>query len=66
MPFLLALWVARGVSRVFALHGGFVAALIYGVLPRGQAQLQQVAHGLKIVGGIADGVVASRRKLVEG
>jgi hypothetical protein len=67
MPFLLALWAARGVESHFALHGGlvgFVATLIYLSLAWGQAQplLYQVAHGLKIAGGI----VGSRCKAAEG
>lgn len=71
MPFVFALWACRRVESLFALHGalvGLVAALIYLGLARGQPQppLYKVAHGLKIVGGIAGGIVASRRKATEG
>jgi hypothetical protein len=67
MPFIFAMWVGRRISSRFILHGalvGFVAALIYMVLAWGQPQplLYKIAHGLKIVGGAAGGVVASRRK----
>ena len=67
MPFLFALWVARRVESRFVLHGalvGLVAALIYTGLAWGRPQplLYKVSHGLKIVGGMAGGVVASRRK----
>ena len=66
-PFLLAIWVCRRVESGFALHGalvGVVAALIYLVLAWGQPEplLYKVAHGLKVVGGMGGGVVASRRK----
>lgn len=70
MPFLLALWVCRRVESQFILHGalvGMVAALIYLGLAWGQTQplLYKIAHGLKIVGGVAGGVAASRRKPTE-
>ena len=68
MPFLFALWVGRRIESLFVLHGalvGIVAALIYMGLAWGQSQplLYKVAHGLKVAGGMAGGVVASRRKL---
>lgn len=67
MPFMFALWVARRIESKFALHGalvGIVAALIYMGLAWGkpEALLYKIAHGLKVVGGIAGGAVASRRK----
>jgi hypothetical protein len=67
MPFLLALWVARRIESLFALHGalvGLVAALIYLLLAWGQPQppLYKIAHGLKVVGGALGGFLASRRK----
>jgi hypothetical protein len=67
MPFLLAIWVCRSVESSFGLQGalvGVVAALIYLILAWGQPEplLYKVAHGLKVVGGVAGGVVASRRK----
>jgi hypothetical protein len=70
MPFIFAVWVGRGIESRFVLHGalvGFVAALIYMGIAWGQAQplLYKIAHGLKIVGGVAGGLVASRRKTVD-
>jgi len=70
MPFFFALWVARRVESGLVLHGalvGLVAALIYIGLAWRQPQpaLYKVAHGLKIVGGVAGGLVASRRRVVE-
>jgi hypothetical protein len=67
MPFLFALWVCRRVESRFILHGAFVgivAALFYLALAWNQPQplLYKVAHGLKVVGGVAGGAVASRRK----
>ena len=67
MPFIFAIWVGRRISSRFVLHGalvGVVAALIYLVLAWGQPQplLYKIAHGLKVVGGAAGGVVAARRK----
>ena len=68
MPFLLALWVGRGVEARFVLHGalvGIVAALFYLGLAWHQPQppLYKIAHGLKVVGGIGGGIVAARRKI---
>jgi hypothetical protein len=70
MPFLFALWVCRRVERGFLLHGAFVgivAALFYLTLARGQPEplLYKVAHGLKVVGGMAGGLLASRGKAPE-
>jgi len=67
MPFIFAVWVGRRIESRFVLHGGLVglvAALIYMGLSWGQPQplLYKIAHGLKVVGGMAGGVVASRRK----
>jgi hypothetical protein len=63
--FLLALWVARGISSRFVLHGvlvGVVAALIYLALTRAQPEpfAYVVAHVLKILGGAAGGLVGGR------
>ena len=71
MPFLFALWVCRRVESRFVLHGalvGIVAALFYLALAWNQQQplLYKVAHGLKVVGGGAGGLVASRRKPSSG
>lgn len=68
MPFLFALWVCRRVESLFVLHGalvGLVAFLIYMGLAWGQTQLllYKVAHGLKLIGGAAGGVVASRHRV---
>ena len=67
MPFLFALWVSRRINSGFVLHGalvGLVAAVIYLGLAWGQPQpiLYKIAHGLKLMGGAAGGVVASRRR----
>ena len=67
MPLVFAVWVCRRVESRFVLHGmlvGIVAALFYLVLAWGQPQplLYRIAHGLKIVGGAAGGVVASQQK----
>ena len=68
MPFVFAMWVCRRVESRLALHGalvGIVAAMLYLALAWGQPQplLYKIAHGLKVVGGMAGGVVASRRKV---
>src|SRR5205809_3467232 len=67
MPFIFAVWVGTRIESRFVLHGGLVglvAALIYMGLSWGQPQplLYKIAHGLKVAGGMAGGVVASRRK----
>lgn len=67
MPLIFALWVCRRVDSHFVLHGalvGIVAALFYLALAWGQPQplLYRIAHGLKVVGGISGGLIASRRK----
>ena len=69
MPFVFAVWVGRVAGSRFVLHGalvGLVAALIYLILAWGQPQplLYKIAHGLKIAGGMAGGLVAGRRKSV--
>jgi hypothetical protein len=71
LPFIFAVWVGRHIDSRFVLHGalvGVVAALIYLGLAWGQPQplLYKIAHGLKLVGGVAGGVVASRRKPTAG
>ena len=67
MPFVFAVWVGRRIESRFVLHGalvGVVAALFYLAIAWGQPQplLYQVAHVLKVAGGAAGGVVASRRR----
>jgi hypothetical protein len=69
MPFIFAMWVGRRVQSRFVLHGGLVgvvAALIYIGLSWGQTQplLYHISHGFKILGGIAGGIAASRRKSI--
>lgn len=71
MPCRLALWVGRHIESGFLLHGapvGVVATLRFVALAWGHPEplLDKVAHGLKVVGGMAGGVVASRREPVEG
>lgn len=66
MPFVFALWVCRRVKSHFVLHGalvGAVAALVYMIVAWGQPEplLYKIAHGLKIVGGLLGGVVATLR-----
>jgi len=68
MPLVFALWVCRRVESQFLLHGalvGVVAALFYLALAWGQPEplLYKIAHGLKILGGIAGGWIASLRKV---
>jgi len=71
MVFLFTLWVGKGIESGFVLHGmlvGVVGILLFGILilagtgSLAQPPLYLVAHGLKILGGIAGGLVAQRRK----
>ena len=67
MPFAFGAWVGRSAGARFALHGalvGLVAALIYTALAWGQTQplLYKISHIVKILGGMAGGMVAARRK----
>src|SRR4026209_1815473 len=68
MPFVFAVWVGRVAESRFVLHGalvGLVAALIYTALAWGQTQplLCKISHIVKILGGMAGGMVAARRKI---
>jgi Na+-transporting NADH:ubiquinone oxidoreductase subunit NqrB len=68
MCFLFALWVGRGVDTRFVLHGalvGVVASLLYVglTLAKPEPLAYIVAHVLKILGGAAGGVIASRQRL---
>jgi len=68
VPFVFAVWVCRRVESRFILQEalvGIVTALFYLGLAWGQPQplLYRIAHGLKVLGGAAGGVVASRRKM---
>jgi putative membrane protein (TIGR04086 family) len=65
--FVFALWVGRRLESRFVLHGvlvGVVATLIYVALTRGgpEPPAYLVAHGLKLLGGAAGGLVSARRK----
>lgn len=69
--FLLAVWAGRKLESSFVLHGlliGVVAVMVYtglGLLNPESGPLPFVyivAHGFKLVGGIAGGLVAQRRK----
>ena len=67
MPFVFALWIGKRVQSHFLLHGaliGVVAFLIYTAIAWGQTQplLYKIAHVLKVVGGMAGGFVASRKR----
>ena len=57
MPFALAIWVCRRAESGFVLQGALVGVV---------AMLYKVAHGLKVVGGLAGGAVGSRRKPAAG
>jgi hypothetical protein len=66
MCFLFALWVGRPLESRFVLHGilvGVVATLLYVglTLARPEPFAYLVAHGLKILGGAAGGLVAARQ-----
>jgi putative membrane protein (TIGR04086 family) len=66
MCFLFALWAGRRVESRFVLHGvlvGVVATLLYlGLtLARPEPFAYILAHGLKILGGAAGGMVAGRQ-----
>ena len=67
-PLLLTQWVAKKVTSQFVLHGflvGFTAFVIY-MIPMAlsggtQPPIYWVAHAMKILGGLAGGLVAARR-----
>ena len=72
MFFLFTLWVCRRIESGFVLHGaliGLTGALLFTALvfvlsgSPAQHPLYWVAHGLKIVGGIAGGIVANKRSM---
>jgi len=65
--FVFAIWVGRRLSSRFVLHGvlvGVGATLIYVALTRGRPEpvAYLIAHGLKLLGGAAGGLVAARRQ----
>jgi hypothetical protein len=68
MPLVFAIWVCRRVTSHFLLHGalvGIVAAIVYLIIAHGQPEplLYKIAHGLKVVGGIAGGWIAALGRL---
>jgi hypothetical protein len=74
MVFLFTLWVGKRIDSAFVTHGvliGVFGILLFGIMwiatTRSLAQppLYVVAHGLKILGGIAGGLVAEKRKRKE-
>jgi hypothetical protein len=69
--FLFTLWVGKRIESGFVLHGvliGVFGIVLFGIMwiattrSLSQPVLYVVAHGLKIVGGIAGGLVAEKRK----
>jgi hypothetical protein len=69
MPLVFALWVCRRVASHFVLHGalvGIVAMIVYLIIAHGQPEplLYKIAHGLKLVGGMAGGWIAAHRRPV--
>jgi hypothetical protein len=66
-PFVFALWVCRGATSQFLWNGalvGITAAIVYLIIAWGHPEpvLYKIAHGLKVLGGLAGGGVASLRK----
>lgn len=71
MVFLFTLWVGKRIESGFILHGaliGIVATLLFTVLwvsttpAWSQPPLYMLAHALKVLGGIAGGLVVARRR----
>jgi len=71
MVFLFTLWVGRRIESRFVLHGalvGGVAVVLFVTLifainkTFAEPPLYTVAHAMKILGGIAGGLVAQKRK----
>ena len=69
--FLFTLWVGKRIDSAFVMHGvliGVLGILLFGIIwvattgSLTQPPLYVVAHGLKVLGGIAGGLVARRRK----
>ena len=64
--FAVTMWLGRGIRTNFVLHGvliGVVGTLMYIALTRAQPEPWQywLAHGLKVVGGAAAGMLLARR-----
>jgi hypothetical protein len=72
-PLLLTQWVARRLTSQFVLHGflvGFTAFVIY-MIPMtlsGESQplIYWIAHAMKILGGLAGGLLAALRHAARG
>jgi hypothetical protein len=67
--FALTVWLGRGIASKLVFHGaliGIVGTLMYVGLTRGRPEPWQyvVANALKIVGGVAGGMVLARRRQV--
>jgi hypothetical protein len=71
MVFLFTLWVGKRIESAFVTHGvliGVLGIVLFGImwlatvgwLP--QPPLYVVSHFLKVLGGIAGGLVAEKRK----
>lgn len=68
--FAFTIWVGKRIDSAFVLHGMLIAtfgALLFTVMwvattgSPAQPALYVVAHGLKVLGGIAGGVFAEKR-----
>jgi hypothetical protein len=75
MVFLFTLWLGKRIESGFVLHGmlvGVVGILLFGILivaatgSLAQPPLYLVAHFLKILGGVAGGLVAEKRQRLTG
>ena len=71
MVFLFTLWVGKGIKSGYVLHGalvGVVGIVLFAIMwisttgSVTQPFLYVVAHFLKILGGVAGGLVVQRRK----
>jgi len=71
MVFLFTLWVGKRIESAFVMHGvliGVLGILLFGIMwlattgSLAQPPLYVVAHFLKVLGGIAGGLVAEKRK----
>jgi hypothetical protein len=69
--FLFTLWVGKRIESAFVMHGvliGVFGILLFGIMwiattgSLAQPPLYVVAHALKILGGIAGGLVAEKRQ----
>jgi hypothetical protein len=71
MVFLCTLWVGKRIESAFVTHGvliGVLGILLFGIMwiattgSLAQPPLYVVAHVLKVLGGIAGGLVAEKRQ----